>query len=279
MASKYELIGSIHRQYEKEPYKQQEVISIPGISLNSLENIDRFTSSMTEMDIMEALPEQMQDKNHFSIRVWTHFNDNIYYIRTIFNDPEIHELLLQIEKKAVLLDGRYKTLSLVPKCPLVNNYWEKIEQALNTKDLDALGQYFSTQSKYYFKLERYLNSGYDYGEKEKALQELKLEFRDYRIFRKVYVSQKRNYYASTPVSRKNKNVTPAIFFEAEATFPHSEDDYREDMTYLFNTQSEKEEFLSPEEYEMCNPGFYDTPAPRLVKSRRTRPKKSSRDEN
>ena len=51
------------------------------------------------------------------------------------------------------------------------------------------------------------------------------------------------------------------------------------MTHMFNTQGESEEFLSPEEYAMCNPGYDDIPAPQLTKSRSKKPKKSSRDEN
>ena len=68
MAGKYELIGSLYRQYEKEPYQNEQIISIPGISLNSIEDIDKLTSSMTTIDLLEMLPEPVQDKNHFSLR-------------------------------------------------------------------------------------------------------------------------------------------------------------------------------------------------------------------
>lgn len=286
--SKYELIGSLYRQYEKQPYQNEQIISLEDIPLNSLENIDKLTSSMTTMDLIEMLPEKMQDKNHFSIRVWNHYSDNYYYVKTIFDNPEINSLLMQIQKKTVLLEEGYKTLSLVPICPLVNSYWKKIEDALNKKDLSTIGEYFSEQSKYYFKLERYLESGYDYGEKEKALENLKLEFRDYRIFRKVYV--KENYYTkATPKNsiflmepqKKSKYETPHYQTSKPSNSKNmdTDTDFILQMTHNFNTQGEKEEFLEPEEYAMCNPGFYDSPAPKLIKTRSKKPRKSSRDEN
>lgn len=278
MAGKYELIGSLYRQYEKEPYQNEQVISISGISLNSIEDIDKLTSSMTTIDLLEMLPESVQDKNHFSIRVWSRYSDKCYYIKTIFNNPEIHSLLMKVKKKPVLLEEGYKTLSLVPVCSLVNSYWEKIEEALNKKDFDTIGEYFSEQSKYYFKLTRYLESAYDYGEKEKALETLKLEFRDYRIFRKVYV--KENYYTKT-ISKSA--ASPRTLQEksnfATSAKEESDIDFLWRMTHMFNTQGESEEFLSLEEYAMCNPGYDDIPAPQLTKSRSKKPKKSSRDEN
>lgn len=282
MAGKYELIGSLYRQYEKEPYQNEQIISIPGISLNSIEDIDKLTSSMTTMDLLEMLPEPMQDKNHFSIRVWSRYSDKCYYIKTIFNNPEIHSLLMKVKKKTVLLEEGYKTLSLVPVCPLVNSYWEKIEEALNKKDFDTIGEYFSEQSKYYFKLTRYLESAYDYGEKEKALENLKLEFRDYRIFRKVYV--KENYYTKTipksTTSPKTLQEKRDFYFQpATSAKQESDIDFLWRMTHMFNTQGKSEEFLSPEEYAMCNPGCDDIPTPQLTKSRSKKQKKSSRDEN
>ena len=153
---------------------------------------------------------------------------------------------MKVKKKPVLLEEGYKTLSLVPVCPLVNSYWKKIEEALNQKNFDTIGEYFSEQSKYYFKLTRYLESAYDYGEKEKALEKLKLEFRDYRIFRKVYV--KENYYTkSTP-----KNITSATPLQEKSNFyfqpapsakEESDVDFLWRMTHIFNTQGENEEFL------------------------------------
>lgn len=282
MAGKYELIGSLYRQYEKELYQNEQIISIPDVSLSSLENIDKLTSSMTTMDLLEMLPETMQDKNHFSIRVWSRYSDKCYYIKTIFNNPEIHSLLMHVKKKPVLLEEGYKTLSLVPVCPLVNSYWEKIEEALNKKDFDTIGEYFSEQSKYYFKLTRYLKSAYDYGEKEKALEKLKLEFRDYGIFRKVYV--KENYYSKTvPKSSispsEHTKKTDFYFQTATSINKESDMDFLWRMTQIFNTQGKNEEFLEPEEYAMCNPGCDDISAPQLTKSRSKKPKKSSRDEN
>ena len=95
---------------------------------------------------------------------------------------------------------------------------------------------------------------------------------------------KENYYTkSTP-----KNITSATPLQEKSNFyfqpapsakEESDVDFLWRMTHIFNTQGENEEFLSPEEYVMCNPGCDDIPAPQLTKSRSKKPKKSSRDEN
>ena len=164
---------------------------------------------------------------------------------------------------------------------MVNKYWKKIEDALEKRDVDTLGKYFSVNSSYYHKLIRYLNSGYDEGAEFSALENLKLEFRDYHIFRKAFVAEN-NYHSSYSTSDTKKSSTtsnPAATPMAE--FSVGEEEYRSSLTQKFNLQGKNEEFLTPREYAECNPGFDDIGPPQYVRKRNAprKPLKNSHDEN
>lgn len=274
----YSLVGSVYNMFSELPYQEETIIKLPNINLNTLEEIDLYTSRLSITEFYQTLPESLQNKNLFSIRVENSDTQTYYYIRTIMNNPQIYNILRSIKKQKVLLTNGYKTLSLVPICSLVNDCWEKIEQALKNRDEDTLGKYFSPNSSYYFKLIRHINSGYDFGMEEKMLEELKLEFRDYRIFRKAYIAQEKEKY-KTYLSTNVKKVSKDTYFLPGNEYPYSDKEYRDHSTYLFNTQTDKEEFLEPEEYAECNP-YYNDPGPQ--KKLTIKPKKkvvSSKDES
>lgn len=272
----YLLVGSVYNKFSKEQYQREMIVQIPNVNLNSLEAIDYYTSGLSIAEFYQALPELLQNKNMFSIRVENTDNQTYYYTKAIFSDPELHRILQQVKKKKVLLTNGYKTLSLVPSCTLVNKCWEKIETALKNRDIETLEQYFSSNSSYYFKLIRHLNSGYDYGIEERALEDLKLEFRNYHIFRKVYITQKKNNIIA---SNYMHIISPEKHQPPENQFPYSDAEYRAHRTHQFNTQSDKEEFLEPDEYAECNP-YFDDPGPQLIKKPKENKKiYSSKDEN
>lgn len=274
----YSLIGAVHNMFSKIPYQEETTVRIPNINLNTLEEIDYYTSGLSITEFYQALPESLQSKNLFSIRVENRDTQTYYYIKTIMNDSQIHNIIENLKKQKILLTNGYKTLTLVPICTLVNDCWKKIETALKNRDAETLGQYFSPNSSYYFKLIRHINSGYDYGMEEKMLDELKLEFRDYHIFRKAYIAQKKHKYLSNSTITIN-NYPKEKYLPLENKYPCSDAEYRTYSTYLFNTQTDKEEFLEPEEYAECNP-YYDDPGPQKKNNNKAKEKKlSSRNEN
>ena len=128
---------------------------------------------------------------------------------------------------------------------------------------------------------RYLNSGYDEGAEFRALENLKLEFRDYHIFRKAFVAEN-SYHSSYSASDTKKSSTtsnPVDTPMAEFSVPDSE--YLSSLTHHFNVQGGDEEFLTPREYAMCNPGCDDIGPPQYVRKKNAprKPLKNSHDEN
>ena len=109
----YELVGSIYNKYAKgNKYQEEEVVKIDGIALDSLEAIVRFTAPENLYTISKKLPIKYQDKNQFAIRCST--NDHtVYYQRVIFNQPELVEVIDQLQKKMTLTSTGYKNLKLV----------------------------------------------------------------------------------------------------------------------------------------------------------------------
>lgn len=279
----YKLVGSIYHPYALNSFQEEEFITIPGCSLERLEDIDFFTMNFYRSEFSQHLPSYYQDKNHFSIRVFNNYQNSSYFIKTIFRDDlngeDFFSLIPQIKQKKVLLDDKYKTLSLLPQSNLVYEYWKKIETALENREVDKLGKYFSTNSSYYHKLVRYLSSGYDEGAEFQALEALKLEFRDYPVFRKVFVFESSSY--SNDNSKKNVDSSSnSIVTTPMAEFPISDSEYLACLTHDFNMYGETEEFLTPEEYSLCNPGCCDLGPQYVRKSKPSRKEtKNSHDEN
>ncbi len=269
----YKLVGSIYYPYVISPFQAEEFITVPGHSFEQLEDIDSFTMSFYRGDFSQHLPSRYQEKNHFSIRVFNNYQNSSYFIKTIFKDDlhgeDFSSLIPEIQQKTVLVEEKYKTLSLLPQNDLVYKYWKKIENALENREVDKLGQYFSENSSYYHKLVRYLSSGYDEGAGVRALEALKLEFRNYTIFRKVFVFENSSSYSNGhfPKPRVSSNLcsTPPM-----AEFPISDLEYLDCLTYNFNTQGAKEEFLTSEEYSLCNPGCCDLGPQYVRKSKPSR---------
>ena len=269
----YKLVGSIYYPYAVNLFQGEEFITIPGSPFEQLEDIDAFTMSFYRSEFSQHLPSRYQEKNHFSIRVFNNYQNSSYFIKTIFKDDlhgeDFPSLIPEIRQKTVLVEEKYKTLSLLPQNDLVYKYWKKIENALENREVDKLGQYFSENSSYYHKLVRYLSSGYDEGAGVRALEALKLEFRNYPIFRKVFVFENSSSYSDghflKPKVSSNSYSTPPM-----AEFPISDLEYLACLTHNFNTQGAKEEFLTSEEYSLCNPGCCDLGPQYVRKSKPSR---------
>lgn len=281
----YQLVGSIYDPYASNPFQEQESITVPGLSLDCLEDIDFYTTQFRRGEFVEQLPSYYRDKTHFSILVFNNYQDSSYFIKVIFKDDlygeEFASLIPSIRPQNVFLDDKYKRLALLPQSELVNKYWKKIENALEKRDVDTLGKYFSVNSSYYHKLIRYLNSGYDEGAEFRALENLKLEFRDYHIFRKAFVAENSYHSSYSASDTKKSSTTSNSVATPMAEFSVDEEEYRSSLTQEFNLQGENEEFLTPREYAECNPGFEDIGPPQYVRKKNAprKPLKNSHDEN
>lgn len=275
----YALVGSVYDQGNKN-YSSEEVIILPELVDNSLEAIDFYTTGVMRSDFIKNLPEKYRNKNSFSIRVTNNRTRRTYHIKAIFDDVELHEAISDIRKRTVFLEDGYQTLSLIPLGSLTDKYWSRVQEAITRKDISLLGSYFSPNSTYYFKLTRYLNSAYDYGQEGPTLDNLYTEFRDYHIFRKVYVAKNSRIknFSSSVVNK------PSLFSEPLAVKrPEFGQDYVQQQVVAYNTRGEKEEFLEPDEilefHDFQDDGY--EAYPQLKKNEQAKvmkKKRSSRDE-
>lgn len=239
----YVLVGSVYEQGDKN-YSSEEIITLPEIEDNSLEAIDFYTTGEMKSDFVSNLPEKYRNKNSFSIRVTNNQTGRTYHVKTIFDNFELHEEISNIRKRTVNLDAGYQTLSLLPVSDLVDKSWLRVKEALANKDMEVLGSYFSPNSTYYFKLNRYLNSTYDYGQEEQVLDNLYTEFRDYHIFRKAYVAQQGKVKNLRPKASKKSDMFSQPMIVKRPEFGT---DYVQQQVVAYNTRGEKEEFLEPDE--------------------------------
>ena len=80
----YQLVGSIYDPYAPNPFQEQESVTVPGLSLERLEDIDFYTTQFRRGEFVEQLPSYYRDKTHFSIRVFNNYQDSSYFIKVIF---------------------------------------------------------------------------------------------------------------------------------------------------------------------------------------------------
>ncbi len=258
----YELVGSIYNKYAKgNKYQEEEVVKIDGIALDSLEAIDRFTAPENLYTISKKLPIEYQDKNQFAIRCST--NDHtVYYQRVIFNQPELVEVIDQLQKKMALTSTGYKNLKLVPVAmPLVQRTLKPIEQAVTDRNLGNLSLLLPDEGDFAWHVRRYLNADSSEASYGLGMTELMQEARHYSNFRKILVHQmkqpKKGFQLYQPkkintamkITRKNSAATN----QTVSIPPFNEEGYVERQTAAFNQQTyygrEFEEFLTSEEVD------------------------------
>lgn len=273
----YALVGSFYDKATKN-YHNQESIVLDNVSLDSLENIDLFTTGLSYANFYKGLPKHYQEKNQFSIRVTNNRTGAQHFLRTIFSQPQLHDALQEVRSKTVLLvDRGYQTLSLLPLSSFIENHWKDICQLLQQKDEDKLATYFGRNSSYLFKLQRYMNSSFDEGYESEVLRTLCIEFRDYPVFRKFFLESNKKtgtFYMNTPkdtlIYKQPMVLKPAEFGK----------DYIQNQVNSYNNLGEKEEFLTAEEILEFHP-FTDTGDsffPSLAKKAKSKKKRDSHDE-
>ncbi len=188
MAKHYDLVGSVYDKYARgNKYKEEEIIKIPGLTFNSLEDIDKFTATLTgSFDLSNHLDSKYQRKNHFSIRVTT--NENYYYKSIIYNNPDLVEIISSLSKNVIYTPRGYRTVKLYNgNNSLFTDAWFDVEDKIIKKDSEWLARVFGENNSYNLLINRYING--DIFENNNLLLELQDAFREYEVFRK-YLTDK-----------------------------------------------------------------------------------------
>lgn len=242
MAKKYELIGCYYNKYAKNKYQEEQVIKLDGVKLDSLEDIDRFTSMYSYQYFTTMISNVYPNKNMFSIRVSDTKNNNRYFLKTIYDDKELNKILGMTIRKTIDTATGKRTANLVPlREEIVYKTLAPIKEALIDKDYDKITSLIYTRSDYMFKLERFCKSSFDEKEADNDLALLETEFCDYPVFRDAYLPRvKKNVDKLNINTSKVENLKRNIVVNKETP---------ETNQLAYFCQDEKEEFLSEEEYE------------------------------
>ena len=210
MAKHYDLVGSVYDKYARgNKYKEEEIIKIPGVTFNSLEDIDKFTAGLSSSyDLSSRLDDKYQGKNTFSIRV-TNSNDNFYYKSIIYNTPDLIKIIDSLKKNLVYTTHGYRTIKIYNgNNPLFIDAWLDVEKKILEKDSEWLSGVFGENSSYYTLINRYIKG--DAFENDNLILELEDAFRDYEVFRKYLTNKDRKNIISN-VNIKSSSVTEGKF--------------------------------------------------------------------
>ncbi len=248
MAKHYDLVGSVYDKYAKgNKYKEEEIIKIPGVTFNSLEDIDKFTAGLTgAYDLSNRLDDKYQEKNTFSIRV-NNNDKSFYYKSIIYNNPDLIKIIESLKRDSVYTTHGYRTNKMYNgNNPLFLDAWLDVEKKIIEKDSEWLSRVFGENSSYYTLINRYIKG--DPFENGYLILELEEAFRNYEVFRKYLTNKdKKNIISNVNVTSSNIPV--------KTNLDVIEDKLGSDISYvpLDSDDDEDEDVYDPDEYLTLSP--------------------------
>ena len=248
MAKHYDLVGSVYDKYAKgNKYKEEEIIKIPGVTFNSLEDIDKFTAGLTgAYDLSNRLDDKYQEKNTFSIRV-NNNDKSFYYKSIIYNNPDLIKIIESLKRNSVYTTHGYRTIKMYNgNNPLFLDAWLDVEKKIIEKDSEWLSRVFGENSSYYTLINRYIKG--DPFENGDLILELEEAFRNYEVFRKYLTNKdKKNIISNVNVTSSNIPV--------KTNLDVIEDKLGSDISYvpLDSDDDEDEDVYDPDEYLTLSP--------------------------
>ena len=248
MAKHYDLVGSVYDKYAKgNKYKEEEIIKIPGVTFNSLEDIDKFTAGLTgAYDLSNRLDGKYQEKNTFSIRV-TNNDKSFYYKSIIYNNPDLIKIIESLKSDLVYTTHGYRTNKMYNgNNPLFLDAWLDVEKKIIEKDSEWLSRVFGENSSYYTLINRYIKG--DPFENGYLILELEEAFRNYEVFRKYLTNKdKKNIISNVNVTSSNIPV--------KTNLGVIEEKLGKDISYvpLDSDDDEDEDVYDPDEYLTLSP--------------------------
>ena len=197
----YDLVGYIYDRYSKSNrFKEEEIIKIPGVTFNSLEEIDRFTAKFPSYyDLSNYLDKKYENKTGFSIRI-TDNNGRASYRSVIYNNPNLSELVDKLKQGTITVVGKKRAVNLYTgSSKYFRDIWAKVKKQIQKEDRDWLNQVFNN-SWYLTLINQYLNRDPFESSPDISILDLERAFKDYGVLRK-YITYKDNSIVS------NLNVT------------------------------------------------------------------------
>ena len=267
MAKHYDLVGSVYDKYARgNKYKEEEIIKIPRVTFNSLEDIDKFTASFSGFyEFSNSFDDKYQKKTRFSIRI-TKNNGNVTYRPVIYNNPDLIEIIDSLKENTVQTIRGVRTVKMyLGDNDLFVDAWGDVSNKIlkskvNDADREWLFSVFGEKSSYTILINRYIKGDPFDSETDKILLDLERDFREYEVFRK-YLTNKDKVKNKSTVS--NVNV-PSSTIPVKTSLGAIEDKLGSDISYVSSDEEKEEDedvydpdeylFLSPEELEQMTAG-------------------------
>lgn len=273
----YYLVASYHDG--KGNFYNERIIRIDGIKLNTLANIDFYTSGMKEDEVWEDISKtyNLNDCNLLFIRYLVNDSSRVLpYKKVLYSNPGINSCAGDLELKA----GKDRKYSYFINKN--NKYFqqelEKLENLIKNKDIDKIKERMSDNQHLAFLIKRYIDNtdAYeDYDAKKMAYDDIIAEFSKYINFRKWILSGNRKAHTKKTIySTKNNS-------KHKYNYKHvPSDNYdnlyeqlrieRQEILDSYNINNlEKEEFLDESELDQMGYEIDPVMAERIKKQEKT----------
>lgn len=259
----YDLVGSVYDKYARgNKYREEEIIKIPGVTFNSLEDIDKFTASFSGFyEFSNSLDDKYQKKTRFSIRI-TKNNGNVTYRTVIYNNPDLIEIIDSLKENTVQTIRGVRTVKMyLGDNDLFVDAWGDVSNKIlkskvNDADREWLFSVFGEKSSYTILINRYIKGDSFDSETDKILLDLERDFREYEVFRKYLTNKDKVKNKSTVsnvrVTSSNIPVKTSLGVIEDklgsdisyVSLDDEEDDYEPD-DFAFFSDKEREEAYGP----------------------------------
>lgn len=243
----YDLVGYVYDRCSKDnKFKEEEIIKIPGVLFDSLEDIDKFTANFSSLyDLSEYLGKNYENKTRFSIRISDN-SERFSYRSVIYNNPSLSEVIDKLKEGTIIVAGKKRTVKLYTgSSTYFKDIWEIVEKKILEEDRDWFNQIFSG-SWYLTLINQYFNR--DPFEISPSITILDLEraFKDYGVLRKYLTFKENSVVSNLNVTTSNiptetiidKSEVKTGNYTDDIAFDDEEDDY------------DKEEFFDEKELGM-----------------------------
>lgn len=261
--SKYYLVASYYNLRTSNYEKETIIDSIEGVNLNTLYNIDSFTSSRTNLSILNLIEKEKgkQGLNHLAIMYLKNKNSAPIYYRVIDNDQKFKECIEESNVSTNKILGKSKkTIYINRNNELYRSELKKLLDIINKRDYRLFKEIYPYDNDLSFLVRRYLTTSYDTRDVElEDYYQVLVEFSRYKTFRGWYMHQNKvrdnisiKQKNNNDISNLNKKKIDVISIEEHEREYERKFASDKGITYSsFNTNKyniENEEYLDEDEY-------------------------------
>ena len=133
---KYDLVASYHDG--KGNFYSERIIRIDGIKLDTLANIDFYTSGMKEDEVWEDISKtyNLNDSNLLSIRYLGNNSSRVLYYKVLYSNPSINSCAGDLKLKAG--KDRKHSYFINKNNKFFQQELKKLENLIKNKDIDEI---------------------------------------------------------------------------------------------------------------------------------------------